>query len=87
MTMAFFGGSFAGAMESQRNCHPARRGPVLKGRKFLFTARKEKRGTQPCGFGVIEKWRSVGVLFGVGEAAARSLCQRFGVDPDHRVAR
>jgi hypothetical protein len=43
--------------------------------------------SRPCGFEVVEKWRSVASLFGVGEAVARILCERFGVDPDEPVAR
>jgi hypothetical protein len=43
--------------------------------------------SRPCGFEVVEKWRTVASLFGVGEAVARSLCKRFGVDPAERVAR
>jgi hypothetical protein len=43
--------------------------------------------TRPCGFGVIEKWRAVGMMFGVDEAAAQRLCKRFSVDPDKLVAR
>ena len=42
--------------------------------------------SQPCGFGFIEKWRAVGLLFGVDAAVARRLCKRFGVDPDEMVA-
>lgn len=41
----------------------------------------------PRGFVVIEKWRAVGVQFGVDKSVARRLCQRFGVDPDELVAR
>jgi hypothetical protein len=43
--------------------------------------------SRPCGFEVVEKWRTVASLFSVGEAAARSLCRRFGTDPDEKVAR
>jgi hypothetical protein len=43
--------------------------------------------SQVCGFGVTEKWRAVGLLFGVDEAVARRLCKRFGVDPEKLVAR
>jgi hypothetical protein len=43
--------------------------------------------SRPCGFEVVEKWRTVASLFSVSEAAAQSLCQRFGVDPYERVAR
>jgi hypothetical protein len=43
--------------------------------------------TRPCGFSVIEKWRAVGIQFGLNELAARSLCKRFAVDLDKKVAR
>jgi hypothetical protein len=43
--------------------------------------------SRPCGFGVIEKWRAVGLLFGVDAAVAQRLCKRFKVDPDSLVAR
>jgi hypothetical protein len=43
--------------------------------------------SSPCGFGVIEKWRAVGLLFGVDAAVGQRLCKRFGVDPDELVAR
>jgi hypothetical protein len=43
--------------------------------------------SRPCGFEVVEKWRTVASLFGVSEVVARSLCNRFGVDPDERVMR
>lgn len=39
------------------------------------------------GFDVVEKWREIASLFGIGETAARSLCKRFGVDPEKHVAR
>jgi hypothetical protein len=42
--------------------------------------------TRPNGFGVIEKWRAVGTMFGVDEATARRLCKRFGIDPNELVA-
>ena len=43
--------------------------------------------SRPCGFEVVEKWRTVASLFSVGEAVAQSWCKRFGVDPYERVAR
>jgi hypothetical protein len=43
--------------------------------------------THPYGFAVVEKWRTVGMLFGVDRAVAQSLCRRFGVNPDEKVAR
>jgi hypothetical protein len=43
--------------------------------------------TRPCRFSVIEKWRAVGIQFGLNELAARSLCKRFAVDLDKKVAR
>jgi hypothetical protein len=43
--------------------------------------------TRPLGYGVIEKWRAVGMMFSLNEAAAQRLCKRFGVDPDRLVAR
>jgi hypothetical protein len=43
--------------------------------------------SQPCGFGFIEKWRAVGLLFGLDAAVAQRLCKRFGVDPNEMVAR
>jgi hypothetical protein len=43
--------------------------------------------TRPLGYGVVEKWRAVGMMLGLNEAAAQRLCKRFGVDPDRLVAR
>jgi hypothetical protein len=43
--------------------------------------------SRPCGFEVVEKWRAVASLFGVGETVARSLCKRFHVDPNEPAAR
>jgi hypothetical protein len=43
--------------------------------------------THPYGFEVVEKWRMVGMLFGVDRAVAQRLCKRFGVNPDEKVAR
>jgi hypothetical protein len=43
--------------------------------------------SRPCGFEVVEKWRTVASLFSIGEAAAQSLRQRFGVDPYEKAAR
>jgi hypothetical protein len=42
--------------------------------------------SRPRGFKVIERWRELASLFGVGETVGRSLCKRFGVDPDELVA-
>jgi hypothetical protein len=42
--------------------------------------------SRPCGFEVIEKWRAVGLLFGVDAAVAQRLCKRFGVDPNEQVS-
>jgi hypothetical protein len=39
------------------------------------------------GFDVVEKWREIASLFGIGETVARSLCKRFGVDPNEHVMR
>jgi hypothetical protein len=41
--------------------------------------------SHPCGFGVIEKWRVVGLLFGVDAAVAQHLCKRFGIDPNELI--
>jgi hypothetical protein len=43
--------------------------------------------SRPCGFEVVEKWRVVVSLFGVGETVARNLCKRFHVDSDGPAAR
>jgi hypothetical protein len=43
--------------------------------------------SRPCGFGVIEKWRAVGSLFGLDAAVAQRLCKRFGIDPNELVAK
>jgi hypothetical protein len=42
--------------------------------------------SRPCGFEVIEKWRAVGLLFGVDAAFAQRLCMRFGIDPNELVS-
>ena len=43
--------------------------------------------SRPRGFDIVEKWREVASLFDIDETVARSLCKRFGVDPDIHVAR
>jgi hypothetical protein len=43
--------------------------------------------SRPWGFEVVAKWREISVVFGISETAARSLCKRFGVNPDEKVAR
>jgi hypothetical protein len=63
---------------------PAEQGVKLSDVELL---RRAVDYTQPCGFGVFEKWRAVGIMFGVDDSTAQGLCKRFGVDPDKLVAR
>lgn len=63
---------------------PAEQGAELSDVELL---RRAVTYSRPHGFDVVEKWRDVATLFGIGEMVARSLCRRFGVDPDERVAR
>jgi hypothetical protein len=52
----------------------------------LELLRRAVKYSRPCGFEVVEKWRTVASQFSIGEAAAQSLCQRFGVDPYEKAA-
>ena len=63
---------------------PAEQAPELSDVELL---RRAVAYSRPHGFEVVEKWREVASLFGIGETVARSLCKRFGVDPDEHVAR
>jgi hypothetical protein len=63
---------------------PAERGAELSDVELL---RRAVTYSRPHGFDVVEKWREVASLFDIGETVARSLCKRFGVDPDEHVAR
>jgi hypothetical protein len=62
--------------------------PVEQGRGLsdVELLRRAVTHSLPYGFGVIEKWRSVAMLFDVDAEVAQGLCRRFGVDPDKLVA-
>jgi hypothetical protein len=63
---------------------PAAEGPELSDAELL---RRAVTYSRPNGFEVVEKWREVASLFAIDETVARSLCKRFGADPDKLVAR
>jgi hypothetical protein len=66
-----------------QNDLPSGQGTELSDAELL---RRAVTYSRPCGFKVIERWREVASLFGIGETVARSLCKRFGADPDGPVA-
>jgi hypothetical protein len=66
----------------QNGLTPSEQGTELSDVELL---RRAVTYSRPHGFGVIEKWRAVGLLFGVDEAVAQRLCKRFRVDPDEQV--
>lgn len=39
----------------------------------------------PVGYGRMPRWSHVGAAFSIGSTSARSLCTRFGVDPDEML--
>jgi hypothetical protein len=63
---------------------PAKQGAELSDLELL---RRAVTYSRPCGFEVVEKWREIGALFGIGSTVAIQLCKRFGVDPNTKVAR
>jgi hypothetical protein len=63
---------------------PAEQGAELSDVELL---RRAVMYSRPRGFEIVEKWRVGASLFGIGEAVMRSLCKRFGVDPDEYAAR
>lgn len=57
---------------------PAEQGAELSDVELL---RRAVAYSRPHGFDIVEKWREVASQFGLSETLARTLCERFGVDP------